>query len=159
MPRLRSSLLVCALAAGLVATSTSGVAAGQQCDLLRKKEVEKAIDRKVKIGPPATGIGGECSFTVRGQATDTVSLWVLEGDDAKTGYEVGEDLAGDDAEKIDGLGDKAVYTGHPFNTLYVLDDDTLVYLQYYLLSGFDEEREKAVRRAVVQMTKKVLKRI
>jgi hypothetical protein len=157
MRRFVASLVTGALASALFVAGAPGAGAGEQCDLLRKKEVEKAIDRKVKVGPPATGLGGECSFTVRGEPLDTVNLWLLEGDDAKTGYEVGEDIAGDDAEEIDGLGDKAVYTGDPFNTLYVLDGDNLVYLQYYLFTG--EESEDDVRRAVVQMTKKVLKRI
>ena len=157
MHRLRSSLVICALAAGLVTAGSSGAGAGEQCDFLKKKEVEKAIDRKVKIAPVPTGVGGECAFTVRGAPLDVVNLWVLEGDDAKTGFEIGKDLAGDDAVRVGNLGDKNVYTGSPFNTLYVLDDDTLVYLQYYLFTG--EATEDEIQRSIVQLTKKALKRI
>ena len=157
MPRLRSSLFVCALAAGLVATSAHAASAGEECEYLRKKEVEKAIDRKVKIGPEPTGVGGECSFTVRGAPLDVVNLWVLEGDEAKTGYKIGEGFFGDGDVRIRNLGDKAFYLASPFNTLYVLEDDTLVYLQYYLFSG--EATDEEIQDAVVKLTKKALKRV
>jgi hypothetical protein len=156
MRRFLVSALISALAAGWFVVA-AGPSAAASCEVLKRREVEKAIGRKVKIGPAADGVGGECSFSVRGAPLDVVKVWVLEGDDATTGYKVGAQLASDDATHPRGIGDKAVYTGEPFNTLYVLDGETLVYVQYYLVSGDDSPAK--VRRAVVQMTKKVLKRV
>lgn len=85
-----------------------------------------------------------------------VNVWVLEGGDAKTGFDVGTQLAGKHS-KVRGIADKAVYTGDPFNTLCVLDRDTFVYLQYYEFSGSDSVAK--IRHAVFQMTRKVLKRV
>jgi hypothetical protein len=155
MRRFLTTLFACAVALPLIVDAPAS--AGESCDLLKRKEVEKAIDRKVKIGPPADGLGGECSFTVRGEPLDIVNVWVLEGDEAEQGYENGVSLAGDDAERVKGVGDKAVYTGSPFNTLYAMDGDTLVYLQYYLFGG--EATDAEVKRAVIKLTKKALKRV
>jgi len=157
LSRRLSVLILCAAAAfaGYALAPVSAPAA-EKCDVLRKGEVEKAIDAKVKVGPPADGIGGKCSFIVREHPADVVKVWVLEGDDAKTGFDVGTQLAGKHS-KVRGFGDKAVYTGDPFSTLYVLDGDTLVYLQYYEFSGSDSPAK--IRRAVFQMTRKVLKRV
>ena len=155
MRRFLTTLFSCAVALPLIVDAPA--AAGESCDLLKRKEVERAIDRKVKVGPPADGLGGECSFSVRGEPLDVVNVWVLEGDDAEMGYETGVSVAGDDADRVKGVGDKAVYTGSPFNTLYAMDGDTLVYLQYYLFSS--EATDEEIRRAVIKLTKKALKRV
>ena len=144
-----------ALALAVLCGWASGAAAGDgpSCDLLKTREVRKAIGHGVQPGDPPTGIGGECSFTVKGSPLDVVNVWLIEGDDAEVGYEVGTQF---DGKKMDGLGDKAFYVEDPFNTLYVLDGDVLVYLQYYQASGDDTEAD--IERAVIAMTKKVLAR-
>jgi len=136
------------------AAAASGGA--QQCDVLTRREVQRAIGHRVEPGDPPMGVGGRCSFSVRGAPTDLVSVWVLEGDDAQTGFEVGKKLGGEDAVAVPKLGEDAVYLGDPLNTAYVLDDGTLVYLQYYVLSGDDSAQD--IKRAVVSLTGKALDR-
>jgi hypothetical protein len=152
--RIAAVVLVATLAIVVLADS-AGAAKG--CRYLKRTAVERAIDRRVKVGPAPTGVGGECSFTVRGAPADVVNVWVLEGDDAEAGFETGKELAGDDAVTIDGLGDEAVYTGSPFNTVYALQDGTLVYVQYYLLTGDASDDE--IQQAVEALTRKVLDRV
>ena len=158
MPRRLARFVACALVASVAVIVLASDSAGAgSCDLVRRREVQRAIDRRVKEGPAPTGVGGECSFTVRDAPADVVNVWLLEGDDARAGFETGEELAGDDAEQIDGLGDEAVYLGDPFNTVYALDGDTLVYVQYYLLSDDDVTPEQ-VQDAVVTLARKALRR-
>jgi hypothetical protein len=154
--QLVAKTLTAAVVVSLVIFGAAVASAGESCEYLERAEVQKAIGHKVKLGPAPDGVGGECAFRVRGAGSDVVNVWVLEGDDAKTGYDVGKQLAGDEAEKVRGVGDKAVYTGDPLNTLYALDGDTLVYLQYYVLFGDDSPKD--VKRAVVKLTKKALAR-
>lgn len=149
-----AAVVLVALLAVVVADSAS---AAKKCSYLKRAEVEREIGRRVKAGPVPTGVGGACSFTVRGAPADVVNVWVLEGDDAESGFETGKDLSGDDAVTIDDLGDEAVYTGSPFNTVYALQDGTLVYVQYYLLTG--DASEDDVQKDVVELTSKVLDRI
>ena len=149
--------LAAAVVVSFVTFSAAVATAGESCDYLKQSEVQKAIGRKVRIGPAPDGIGGECTFLVRGAETDVVNVWVLEGDDAKEGYKTGVRLAEPDAERVKGVGDRAVYMGDPFNTLYALKDDTLVYVQYYLPFN-DDESPKDIKRAVVKLTKKALRR-
>ena len=158
MHRRISRFVACALVVSAAIVGTDPAGAGSGCDLLRRREVERAIDRRVKEGPAPDGLGGECSFVVRDAATDFVNVWLLEGDDVQTGFENGEELAGDDAESIDGLGDEAVYMGDPFNTVYALEGDTLVYLQYYGFFDEDEVTPEQVQDAVVTLAKKALRR-
>ena len=149
------SLVTGALVAGALGATAAGAAA-PPCDVLRRTEVERAIGHRVKGADPPSGVGGACSFTVKGASGDTVNVWVLEGDDARIGFEVGKELGGDDAVPVPKLGDDAVYIGEPLNTAYVLDDDTLVYLQYYVFSG--DDTPKQVKRAVVALTERALDR-
>jgi hypothetical protein len=156
MRRFVAHTVIAAVVVAAVISSAAVATAGESCDFLKRSEVERAIDRKVKIGPAPDGVGGECSFSLRGSPSEVVNVWVLHGDEAEQGYDVGRQLAGDDAERVRGVGDRAVYTGDPFNTLYAIEDDTLVYLQYYLV--FTDESPKKIKRAVVSLTKKVLRR-
>jgi hypothetical protein len=126
------------------------------CDVLKRGEVQRAIGHKVKSADPPSGVGGACSFTVKGAPGDMVNVWVLEGDEAETGFDVGKQLGGDDAVDVPKLGDDAVYLGEPLNTAYVLDDGTLVYLQYYVFSGDDSPKQ--IKRAVVTLTERALER-
>jgi len=160
MRSLLARIVAVTLAASLALVGVMAESAGaaKRCQYLKRAEVERAIGRRVKVGPAPIGVGGVCSFTVRGAPLDVVNIWLLEGDDAQTGFDTGKELAGDDAEPVDGLGDEAVYTGEPFNTVYVLQDDTLVYLQYYLLSS-DDASPAEIEQAVVELTEKVLGRL
>jgi hypothetical protein len=81
---------------------------------------------------------------------------VLDGEDAETALKVGKELGGKDAVDVPKLGEDAIYLDDPLNTAYVLDDETLVYLQYYVFSSDDTPKE--VKKAVVAMTKKALRR-
>jgi hypothetical protein len=146
-------LLALSLAALLAWTSGAGAGDAPSCDVLKPREVKKATGHAVRSTGPALGVGGECTFTVKGSPLDVVSVWVIEGDDAEPGYELGTQF---DGKKVDDIGDEAFYVEDPFNTLYVLDDDVLVYLQWYQPSG-DDTAEK-IERAVIRMTKKVLSR-
>jgi hypothetical protein len=154
--QLVAKTVVAAVVVAVISLGAAVATAGESCDLLKRLEVERAIDRKVKLGPTPAGIGGECTFQVRGAKSDVVNVWVLHGDEAEEGYANGRELAGDDAERVRGVGDRAVYMGEPFNTLYAIEDDTLVYTQYFLL--FTDESPKKIKRAVVTLTKKALAR-
>lgn len=124
--------------------------------MLRRSAVEAAIGAMVKPADPPTGVGGECSFTVKGHPADAVNAWVLEGDEAEAGFRNGEEIGGDDAVPVPRLGKDAFYIGDPFNTAYVLDDGTLVHLQCYVLSG--DATPKQIKKAVVSLTKRTLSR-
>jgi hypothetical protein len=153
--RAAASTTAFALVAASIGASTAG-AGGTTCDVLKQGEVERAIDHDVTPADPPQGIGGTCSFTVDGAPADAVNVWVLDGEDAETALKVGKELGGKDAVDVPKLGEDAIYLDDPLNTAYVLDDETLVYLQYYVFSSDDTPKE--VKKAVVAMTKKALRR-
>lgn len=145
-----------ALASAIVLSSAGLAHAADGCSVLRRSAVERAVGAKVKPGDAPTGVGGECSFTVKGHPADVVNVWVLEGDEAESGFRNGEEIGGDDAVPVPKLGEDAFYIGDPFNTAYVLEDGTLVYLQYYVFSG--DATPKEIKRAVVSLTGQALTR-
>jgi len=143
----------------LAVPATAGVAGAlgdDRCDVLSVTEVERAIGHPVTPTDPPKGVGGACAFTVDGAPADAVNVWVLHGDDAEEGFEVGQQIGSDDAVELPTLDDDAFYLGDPLNTAYVLRDGTLVHLQYYVFSG--DDTPKQIKKAVVKMVKRAIKR-
>ena len=151
--RLFTRVAIAAAALSLIVTSSGMSSAGagaNRCDVLTRREVQRAIGHPVTVAEAPSGVGGRCSFVVKGAPTDMVNVWVLDGDDAEAGFEVGKQIGGEDAVRVPKLGRDSVYIGDPLNTAYVLEDGTLVYLQYYVFSGDDSAKD--IKRAVVTLT-------
>jgi hypothetical protein len=96
-----------------------------------------------------------CGYKVLGK-NRTVNLWVQQGTAGKAGFDNAKATFKADAENVSGIAKKAFYVSGGLNTLYLLKRDTLVYVQYVAL---DVEDDAAIKQAVTDLAKIVVKRV
>ena len=142
--------------------STSGPAAVElpsvelpsgACDLLSADEVSDVVGAKVHEGSATSGpttSGGEFSSCVYASAdpdhpADTATIVLYPNTDAA------DQGRGEDAQPINGLGDRAYAS--TFGSVWVYVDDISLFTQWYAFDGTDQmnlPKSKALAKAVIE---------
>jgi hypothetical protein len=121
------------------------------CELLTADEVEDVLGASVGEPEPVeydeTFYG--CSWSTEG--FDSVDISVLEGEGGESLF----DFQNDEAEEVDGLGDRAQWYGDIIGILEVLEDD--YYVSVSIFSAEDDE--EVLKEQSIGLAEKILDRL
>lgn len=158
----RRSVIALSFAAALVllANPVGATAPGAKkgCKYLKVGEVNEitGLTFVKSPRPPGPAVIAACGYTVPGDPTKSVNVWVQRGSSAATAFTTAKEAFEAETETVSGLGKKSFYAGGGVNTVYVLKGKTLVFVQYVSIGNVDEA---AVKDAAVALTNVVIERI
>ena len=152
------------LVACLAPVGASVAAKPNACKVLKAAEVTRVTGfpatkaTRQQQGPSDAGI---CGYTLTdpNSPVRTVSVFVQRSGEqrvTKIGYRTAKATFKEQLEPVSGFGKSAFYAGGGLNTLYVLEGDTLLYVQYV---AFGDDDPAGIKADVEDMTKIALARV
>jgi hypothetical protein len=158
-----STIWVIVLAATVVpAGATLAVKKPNACKVVKASEVSQVTGFTAtksptqQQGPPGASI---CGYTLADTSVRNVSVFVQPGvgvAEYKTAKRQLTSSSASPVESVTGFGKRSFYAGGGLNALYVLDGDTLFYVQYV---AFGTDDPATIRANIEAMTRIGLARI